>query len=271
MSIKLIAVDMDGTFLNDEMKYNKERFMKQFRELNARGIKFVVASGNQYYQLKSFFPSIENEIAFVAENGAYVVDSGKELFSGEMSKETIKKVTDILEQYEYKNLIVCGRKSAYIHEDVGEEEYKQARKYYHMLQKVPHFENLNDKIFKFSTSFSADHVSELLRNLKKAIGSLVTPVSSGHGDIDFIIPGLHKASGIKLLQERWGINDAESIAFGDSGNDLEMISAVKYGFAMANAQKMVKDAASYSTQSNNEEGVLHTIDSILKHEWPFIE
>ncbi|QAT66203.1 HAD-IIB family hydrolase [Bacillus glycinifermentans] len=99
MSIKLIAVDMDGTFLDDEIKYNKERFMKQYRELKARGIKFVVASGNPYYQLKSFFPSIENEIAFVAENGAYIVDSGQELFSGEMSKETIKKIIMHLKCY----------------------------------------------------------------------------------------------------------------------------------------------------------------------------
>lgn len=66
MSIKLIAVDMDGTFLDDDMKYNNDRFMKQYHELKARGIKFVVASGNQYDQLKSFFPSIKNEIAFVA-------------------------------------------------------------------------------------------------------------------------------------------------------------------------------------------------------------
>ncbi|UZN54734.1 HAD hydrolase family protein [Bacillus paralicheniformis] len=84
-------------------------------------------------------------------------------------------------------------KSAYIHEDLGEDAYKHARKYYHVLQKVPHFGNLNDKIFKFSTSFSTDHVSELLRNLKKSIGSFVTPVSSGHGDIDLMIPGLHKS------------------------------------------------------------------------------
>ncbi|WP_396278730.1 HAD hydrolase family protein, partial [Bacillus paralicheniformis] len=107
MSIKLIAVDMDGTFLDDDMKYNNDRFMKQYHELKARGIKFVVASGNQYDQLKSFFPSIKNEIAFVAENGAYVIDSGKEIFSGEMSKETIKKVIDVIEKYEYTNLIVC--------------------------------------------------------------------------------------------------------------------------------------------------------------------
>ncbi|BCE07595.1 hypothetical protein RSC2_01200 [Bacillus paralicheniformis] len=106
--------------------------------------------------------------------------------------------------------------------------------------------------------------------MKKSIGSLVTPVSSGHGDIDLIIPGLHKASGIKILQERWGIRDAESAAFGDSGNDLEMISTVQYGIAMENAQKMIKDASRYITQSNNEEGVLNAIDAILKNEEPFI-
>ncbi|WP_458117481.1 HAD hydrolase family protein [Bacillus sp. PK6-026] len=113
MSIKLIAVDMDGTFLDDDMKYNNDRFMKQYHELKARGIKFVVASGNQYDQLKSFFPSIKNEIAFVAENGAYVIDSGKEIFSDEMSKETIKKVIDVIEKYEYTNLIVCEQLKVY--------------------------------------------------------------------------------------------------------------------------------------------------------------
>jgi len=162
------------------------------------------------------------------------------------------------------------KKSAYIHEDVRDDAYHHARKYYHKLQKVPRFENLNDKIFKFATSFYTKEVSGLLRGLKKSIGSLVTPVSSGHGDIDLIIPGLHKASGIKILQERWGIRDAESAAFGDSGNDLEMISTVQYGIAMENAQKMIKDASRYMTQSNNEEGVLHAIDAILKNEEPFI-
>lgn len=54
MTIKLIAVDMDGTFLNKEMGYDKERFLKQYAKMKEQGIRFVVASGNQYYQLKSF-------------------------------------------------------------------------------------------------------------------------------------------------------------------------------------------------------------------------
>ena len=62
MSIKLIAVDMDGTFLSDQKTYNRERFMAQYQQMKAQGIRFVVASGNQYYQLISFFPEIANEI-----------------------------------------------------------------------------------------------------------------------------------------------------------------------------------------------------------------
>ncbi len=49
MSIKLIAVDMDGTFLSDQKTYNRERFMAQYQQMKAQGIRFVVASGNQYY------------------------------------------------------------------------------------------------------------------------------------------------------------------------------------------------------------------------------
>ena len=70
MSIKLIAVDMDGTFLNDKKTYNRERFRQQYQQMKAQQIRFVVASGNQYYQLASFFPEIVGEIAFVAENDA---------------------------------------------------------------------------------------------------------------------------------------------------------------------------------------------------------
>ena len=87
MSIKLIAVDMDGTFLSDQKTYNRERFMAQYQQMKAQGIRFVVASGNQYYQLISFFPEIANEIAFVAENGGWVVSEGKDVFNGELSKD----------------------------------------------------------------------------------------------------------------------------------------------------------------------------------------
>ena len=62
MSVKVIVTDMDGTFLNDSKTYNQPRFMAQYQELKKRGIEFVVASGNQYYQLISFFPELKDDV-----------------------------------------------------------------------------------------------------------------------------------------------------------------------------------------------------------------
>ena len=47
--IKLIAVDMDGTLLNSQSKYNEVRFKEIHSKLDEKGIHFVVASGNQYH------------------------------------------------------------------------------------------------------------------------------------------------------------------------------------------------------------------------------
>ena len=87
MSIKLIAVDMDGTFLSDQKTYNRERFMAQYRQMKEQGIRFVVASGNQYYQLISFFPELSSEISFVAENGGWVVSAGDDVFNCQLPKD----------------------------------------------------------------------------------------------------------------------------------------------------------------------------------------
>ena len=56
---------------------------------------------------------------------------------------------DIGVKYEVKNVIVCGKKSAYIHENAGEDEYLHASKYYYVLKRVPHFENIDDDSSSF--------------------------------------------------------------------------------------------------------------------------
>lgn len=53
------------------------------------------------------------------------------------------------------------------------------------------------------------------------------------------------------------------MAFGDGGNDIEMLKLAKYSYAMANAPKNVKAAANYQAKSNDESGVLDVIDNYL--------
>ncbi len=74
--IKLVAVDIDGTFVRPDYTYDIPRFRRILSRMQSSGCNFVVASGNQYYQLRDLFPGYCDELSFVAENGAFVKDRG---------------------------------------------------------------------------------------------------------------------------------------------------------------------------------------------------
>ena len=76
----LIAVDMDGTFLTDAKTFDTERFSAILDRLDARGIRFVVASGNTYAKLQDYMRGFENRgLIYIAENGAYLADDSGQL------------------------------------------------------------------------------------------------------------------------------------------------------------------------------------------------
>jgi len=267
--IKMIAVDMDGTFLDDNKRYNKARFLQQYQQLKQRGIKFVVASGNQYYQLISFFPEIRDEIAFIAENGANIVDKGRTLFCGALSDAHLRRVLEVLAGIPYIHAVVCGPRSAYMLDTTPQPLLALMAKHYHRLELRENFAALDDTIFKFSLNLNDEKIPELMAHIGDALEGIVTPVSSGFGFVDLIIPGVHKAHGLKLLQRQWQIADAEVVAVGDSGNDIEMVAHAGFGFAMENAQPGVKKVAGYHTESNNQQGALNVIERVLAGSHPF--
>lgn len=269
MSVKLIAVDMDGTFLNDKKTYNRERFHQQYQQMKAQNIHFVVASGNQYYQLASFFPDIANEIAFVAENGGWVQDAGEDVYNCAMPRDHVDKITAFLLTRPEVEIIVCGKKSAYTLQSYDQSFHDIAVRYYHRLELVDNFDNLDDTILKFALNIPDEKVPQMQAILDEKLGHMLTAVTTGHGSIDLIIPGVHKANGLRILQQRWGIENSDVVAFGDSGNDVEMLRQSGFSFAMANARPHIKAAARFEAPHNNEEGVLDVIEKVLNGEAPF--
>ncbi len=224
MSIKLIAVDMDGTFLSDAKTYNRPRFLAQYQRMREQNIRFVVASGNQYYQLISFFPEIAHQIAFVAENGGWVVSGNEDVFNCQLPVHHFNAVVDHLQTLPNIEIIACGKRSAYTLNRYNDALKTVAAKYYHRLELVDDFNHLDDTILKFGLNVPDSLIPEIQPKLHAALGDMVTAVATGYGSIDLIIPGVHKANGLRILQQRWGIEDHEVVAFGDSGNDIEMRS-----------------------------------------------
>ncbi|KAF9404370.1 hypothetical protein HW555_014371 [Spodoptera exigua] len=263
----MIAVDMDGTFLNSQQDYDRDKFAQLYQQMKQKGIRFVIASGNQYYQLKSFFPEIESELSFVAENGAYVVSEGEEIFCGEIDQGIIQEVLEILADFDGVHVILCGKNSAYIAENEPEAFIEYASNYYHRLKKVSDlFQVTDDTLFKFALNVPAGQMEKMLVRLQEALGDKVRPVSSGHEDVDLMLPGIHKAHGLAKLQERWGISASELATFGDSGNDLEMVKLAGYSYVMSNGHPKVKVAAKEIILSNDENGVLLKIEELLKEQ-----
>ncbi|MHC5216321.1 Cof-type HAD-IIB family hydrolase [Enterococcus sp. LJL128] len=263
MAVKLIAVDMDGTFLNNQKEYDRKRFAKAFQKMEEKGIRFVVASGNQYFQLRSFFPEYDERISFVSENGANIILGRSSFYHGQMEPGLVQQVLQVIEKLEPKNLILCGKNSAYVSEDISPETLALSKIYYPEIQKVADFNEIEDTLFKIALSFETEAVTETLAALEKVLAGRLVPVSSGHGDIDLIIPGIHKANGIKLLQKEWGIADEEVAAFGDSGNDYEMIVHAHHSFAMENGSPVIREAAKTIIGNNNTDTVLATIEKLI--------
>jgi len=79
--------------------------------------------------------------------------------------------------------------------------------------------------------------------------------------IDIVPDGTSKKTGIEQMLRYFGILPEETMAFGDGGNDIEMLHYAGTGIAMGNASDEVKHAANYVTTSVDEEGII----AALKH------
>jgi Cof subfamily protein (haloacid dehalogenase superfamily) len=251
--VQLVAVDMDGTFLTTDKTYDRGRFEKILAELKQRQIKFVVASGNQYAQLTSFFPESQ-ELTFVAENGVLIYDQNELIRESHFEKETLISMIHFLrENYPEVNMVLNSIQSAYMERHLPAEFQQFVAFYCHALEKY----------VKFALGVPTAQTEEIARAISAAFPDKAQAVSSGHGSVDIILPHYHKANGLKFLADYWQIDPQDMMAFGDGHNDLEMLAYVGHSYAMANGAPAVLQTAKFIAPSNNESGVLQVLEDFL--------
>lgn len=262
MSIKMIATDLDGTFYHRDLTYDKARFNHLYNKMKANNIEFVVASGNQYFQLISFFDHPE-EMTFISENGGYIVSKGQELYCANMDRQIYLGIIDVLMRIEgITFMLVCGKKSSYVLDTTPDETCDIFKKYFPKMLKVEDFSCLDDKIIKISLVTELSQTDTIESTLKEIVGDQIKVVTSGHGCIDLILKGIDKGFGIGMLMERWGLTSDEVMAFGDAMNDLEMLQMARYGFVMANGDERLKHLiGNVLPYSNEQDGELEVIEA----------
>ena len=101
-SIKLVAFDMDGTVLDSKLRLPKGLFEMIESHPN---VKFVVASGRQYYSLLNIFNPIKDKLIFISENGGIIMEKDKvQERNSELSAEISSIFAENLPKYSYLSL-----------------------------------------------------------------------------------------------------------------------------------------------------------------------
>ena len=96
--IKAFVCDMDGTFLRSDHSYDVELFKKVMTLLEKQNKHFIVASGNQWRQIRSFFEGVEDMISIVGENGAVILHHDRVIHSMHFDPVVCQDVLKSLKQ-----------------------------------------------------------------------------------------------------------------------------------------------------------------------------
>ena len=294
---KLLALDMDGTLLDENKKISKKN-IQAIKKAKQLGVKIVIASGRTIQGIEKYLEKLDllsEDNYCVVCSGSLVMNNTKEkvIQSNPLSYEDFRYIFDLAKQLDI-NLNMYSDESILIH----------SNNYYSRLDAIANnlpleimdFNSLNKdtlitKIMLINEDLSMleemqalfpniivedtsiqskkDYNKELFKDisklpvefLEKFTVSKVTPFN-----VEVMKKSSNKRSGLEKIAEQFKIKPQEIICIGDSGNDKEMIEYAGLGVAMGNAFPEIKEIADYVTLTNDENGVAHVIDKFILNE-----
>ena len=273
--LRLAAVDMDGTLLDDDKNFPPG--MDELLDLmDERGVTFAPASGRQVWTLIDMFPGRPG-MTVIGENGGIVMRDGVEVSSHPVDTPTVREVIRLVRDATSGpdgidgGLVMCGKQFAYV-ERTDEGFVEGVMPYYHRTKRVEDQNAIIDAI-------EAGQIDDAIVKLAVYVIGPVEPLAqatlanfadthqyaiSGANWADLQVQGVDKGSAVRDLQRFLGVERAQTAVFGDAGNDLSMMGVADMSFAMANASADVVEAARFVAPSNNEAGVIEVLRALLK-------
>lgn len=284
--INMIAIDLDGTLLNEEKKISS-RNIEAVKLAQSQGIEMVVATGRASFDVQEIFKDTGLRPWIISANGACIHDpTGDLLHSLPMEKDEALQIMSWLEEnnfyYEvFSNDAILtpqnGRELLAIEKDrllsanpdtdpdyldhVLRGQFSQNG--FVFIKELTEATNSEIDIFNI-LAFSLDD-EKLLKGKSYYINrSDLTLVSSGAHNFELEHRDASKGIALKILADKLNINLDHVAAVGDSFNDLSMLHLVGKSAAMGNAPQEIKDICQTVTLTNKEDGAAHFIHSLLR-------
>ena len=269
LPFKVVAVDMDGTFMRDNQTFDHKRFDRILNQLRDQGGHFIVSSGCPYTRLREDFAGFLTRIDMIADNGSLLLQDNNIISTHLLTyKTTVDLIHFIQEHYPESSVIVTGVDNSYTTVNASP-DFKQKMSFYYpecvevndLLSTV----SPNGQVTKITLSYKKDFSAELERKFNKHHAEKVHCTSSGFGLLDIVPYSVNKGSALQYFLRYFDAKPSELIAFGDGLNDTEMLKLAGYSYAMANGDPEIKKIAKYEAPSNNDDGVLEVLDNYLNN------
>jgi len=271
---KLIAIDLDGTLLNDKKEISKEN-IDYLKFIIDKGYEVVIATGRKYFSAKQFISSIDKHMTILANNGNIARRSEND--------EVI--FTKFLSNIDYHLIIEEGRLrnlTPIVHVDYYEHGYdtlieensqmlKQILKPDERMRIVTAENILNaDRVLALVYAGKADELDRFFRDINISYpdrfnSHVLRNITMAEAMFEVMNPSGTKWKSLSEYAKSIGINPSEIITIGDDNNDIEMIQFAGLGIAMKNGSELAKKAATIVTEfDNNQSGIYRQLVKILK-------
>ena len=267
--IRLIALDMDGTLLNDAKEITA-RTRQALEAAAARGIAIVISTGRPVTALPQDVLALPCIRYVITADGARIEDlhTGELLFEGLIPKNMVRPIYDIFDRFDVIDEIYIDGQGYISESDLDRlEGYTATPKVADYVRRtrraVPDIHELFDHDIDkahalFKTYEDRSEAMRLIRQIGDYMLCDAFPIN-----LEISAPGINKGRGLEILGEKLGITTEQMIAFGDSNNDAAMLKAVGTAVVMGNADPAVKEIADIVAASNEEDGVAQVIEQMF--------
>ena len=252
--IKAIFFDIDGTLLSFKTHAVPQSTIDAINEVKRKGIKVIIATGRLLKQVQNL-GDIQFD-GFITVNGSYCITTegqviGKRLIPRK-ELESLISYQENNEHFSYSFMTLEGPCVNKVDDRV---------KLICELVKVPippakDLQLMIDKeVLQLNLYVDKPMEDKIMKE------ALVSCESSRWHPLfaDVNVGGVDKSVGIDEFLKHYNIDISETMAFGDGGNDIQMLKHVGTGIAMGNAGDEVKAVANYITDSVDDNGVANAL------------
>ncbi|WP_256756828.1 Cof-type HAD-IIB family hydrolase [Cohnella sp. WQ 127256] len=258
MKYGIIALDVDGTLLNDEHELTP-RVRNAVRAAAEQGSEIVLCTGRGSSSALPVLNELGLKGTMITHNGASVVDSESReiIYATTISHEQAQRYTDY-----------CRERGIHFDMNTAFELYVEAMRddaemmYSRMLAR-PIIRSRNEGFPEGMVKLSIFALKEELDDLEAGWSSWNHELQTIRSGDYFIDVQHHQASKGKALEQfanKRGIPREQILALGNYYNDTAMLTYAGWGVAMDNSPPEVKAEANEVTVSNNEDGVAIVIE-----------